>query len=214
MRANVMSASVRLFLGLAVLALTSRTVRADEGKPQGKPASGMRWEWAAAELLPLSVNAGSVPSWETPPTRFRAGLGGMLRGPRLRWTNVYWTPLEVGGFVAGGGSGADGIVLMQVATEGGLRLPVGPGTFELGLGAGLGGLSIDYGTDCDGTCAIGGVGPMLSPVVRYLVDAGHWSVGLVVRGAVPLRVPHGEWLSTITGFGALVLGGVEVAFGS
>ena len=82
MRANVMSASVRLFLGLAVLALTSRSVRADEGKPQGKPPSDMRWEWAGVELLPLSVNAGSVPSWEAPPTRFRAGLGGMLRGPR------------------------------------------------------------------------------------------------------------------------------------
>jgi hypothetical protein len=36
----------------------------------------------------------------------------------------------------------------------------------------------------------------------------------VVRGGVPLRVPHGEWLSTITGFGALVMGGVEIAFGS
>ena len=210
MRANVMSSSVRLFLGLTILALSARTVRADEGKAP----SDMRFEWAGAELLPLSVNAGSVPSWETPPTRFRAGLGGMLRGPRLQWPNVYWTPLEVGGFVAGDRSGANGIVLMQVATEGGLRLPIGPGTFELGLGAGLGGLAIDYGTDCDGTCAIGGVGPMLSPVVRYLLDAGHWSVGLVVRGAVPLRVPHGEWLSTMTGFGALVMGGMEVAFGS
>ncbi|HVT07524.1 MAG TPA: hypothetical protein VHO67_08705 [Polyangia bacterium] len=174
----------------------------------------MRLEWVGAELLPLSVNAGSVPSWETPPGRFRAGLGGMLRGPRLRWTNVYWTPLEAGAFVAGGASGADGIVLMQVATEGGLRLPAGPGTFELGLAGGLGGLAIDYGTDCDGTCAIGGVGPLLSPVARYLLDAGHWSVGFVVRGAVPLRVPHGEWLSTITGFGALVTAGVEAAFGS
>ncbi|HVY40526.1 MAG TPA: hypothetical protein VHM31_21460 [Polyangia bacterium] len=210
MRATVPSASVRLFLALAVLALTARGARAGEGNP----APDMRFEWAGVELLPLSVNAGSVRSWETPPPRFRAGLGVMLRGPRLLWTNVYWTPLEAGGFLSGSGSGANRIVLMQVATEAGLRLPVGPGTFELGLGAGLGGLSIDYGTTCDGTCAIGGVGPMLSPVVRYLLDAGRWSVGFVVRGAVPLRVPHGEWLSTITGFGALVTAGAEVAFGS
>lgn len=211
MRARkVTMSAARLLLAAGAVVLLPASAIADEDPP----GRNMRLEWAGVELLPLSVNAGTAPSPWPSPDRFRAGLGGMLRGPRLRWTNAYWTPVEAGAFVAGGGSGADGTVLLQVLTEGGLRLPVGGGTFELGLGAGLGGLAIDHPGSCDGTCAIGGVGPMLSPVVRYLVrDQGHWSLGFVVRGAVPLRVPHGEWIATIDDFGALVLGGVDVGFG-
>ena len=200
----------RIVLAAVVVGLAAGFARA-EGVADDR---GMRLEWAGAELLPLSVNVGSAPSFWPSPNRFRPGLGGMLRGLRMRWTNAYWTPLEAGAFVAGGGSGSDGTVLLQVATEGGLRLPFGGGIVELGLGAGLGGLAIDHGGQCDGTCAIGGVGPMLSPVARYLLrDAAGWSFGFVVRGAIPLRVPHGEWIATIDGFGALVLGGVDVAFG-
>ena len=206
-----MSLSARFLLAATMVALASDPARADEGPP----GPGMRLEWAGAELLPLSVNAGSAPSWAPSPARFRAGIGGMLRVVRLRWANAYWTPVEAGVFVAGDTSGDDGVVLAQVATEGGLRLPVGGGTFELGLAAGAGGLAIAYPGTCDGTCALGGLGPMLSPVVRYLVrDASRWSVGFVLRAAVPLRVEHQEWIGHIMGFGALVLGGVDVAFGS
>jgi hypothetical protein len=207
----VMMVFARFLMVATIVALGSASARAEEAPPE----PGMRLEWAGAELLPLSVNAGSAPSWATSPARFRAGLGGMLRVVRLRWANAYWTPVEAGVFVAGGASGDDAIVLAQVATEGGVRVPVGGGTFELGLAAGAGGLSIAYPGSCDGTCALGGVGPMLSPVARVLVrDASRWSVGFVLRAAVPLRVPHGEWIGHITGFGALVLGGVDVSFGS
>jgi hypothetical protein len=205
-----MSATAGLLVAAAVVLLTPPEARAGEEAPPSR----LRLEWVGVELLPLSLNIGSAPPEFTSPNRFRAGEGGTLRFLRLQWTKAYWTPVEGSIFVAGGGTGADGTVLLQVLTEGGARLPLGDGTLELGAGLGLGGLQIDYPGYCDGDCAIGGVGPMLSPVARYLLrQMGHWSLGFVVRGEVPLRVPHGEWLAHIEGFGALVLGGVDVAFG-
>lgn len=198
------------FLLAALVTFAAGAARAGEDALE----PGRLLEWAGAELLPVSVNAGATPSYARSPSRFQAGFGGLLRVLRMRWGNAYWTPLEAGAFVAGGGSGPDLTVLLQLATEGGVRLPVGGGTLELGLGAGAGGLAVGYDSGCDGTCAIGGLGPMLSPVARYLLrDAGRWSFGVVLRAAVPLTVPHEEWLGHIEGFGTLVLGGIDVAFG-
>ena len=138
----------------------------------------------------------------------------MVRGPRLRWTNAYWTPVEAGLFV-GAPDQVSNVILAHVQTEGGVRLPLSGGeALELGLAAGFGILAIPYAVDCDGTCDVGGVGILVSPVARYLFHTdSHWSVGAVLRGVVPLLAPHDRVFGYITGRGAILLGGVDVAFG-
>jgi hypothetical protein len=131
----------------------------------------LRVEWVGVELSPLSVTTGHAPARDVG-LAVHAGLGGTLRAFRLRWTNAYWTPLEAGLFV-GSRDQVGNVILAHVQTEGGVRLPLGGGqAVELGLAAGAGILAIPYSVDCDGTCVVGGVGIVVSPVARYLFNAG------------------------------------------
>jgi hypothetical protein len=68
-------------------------------------------------------------------------------------------------------------------------------------GAGVGLLRIAYApTGCDGSCNIGGVGPSLSPVVRYLfIDGPGMTVGASLRAVIAVHVSPGDWLGYFTG---------------
>jgi hypothetical protein len=188
------------------------TIAARAADPAAEPAGvALRQEWVGLEIVPLSFNLGSARSGESP-TRFQAGPGGALRLLRHRWNRVYWTPVHAGLFV---GLTRGETIFTHVHTEGGYIVRAGPRTLELGMGVGAGILGIKYAENgCDGSCYIGGAGPMLFPVARLLVrDGPRFTLGFVLRGAIPLHVPSGEWIAT-TARGFLFLGGLDLAVGA
>ena len=195
---------------LAMLAALSAPARA-EG-----PAFGtvLRQEWIGAEVAPLSLNQGSPP-YDEPPSRFQPGAGLKLRLFRHRWwQGAYWTPLQAGGFLGHGG-GEDGTLLIDMQTEGGAIFRFGAQTIEAGLGVGAGLLAISYGEINTSDLVIGGLGWMLSPVVRYLLrEKQSHTLGLVLRAQIPLsgaressEHPH------YTAHGMLFLVAFDVGFG-
>lgn len=169
-------------------------------------------EWVGAEISPLSVNTGSSPGPQ--PTRLQPGPGGTLRVLRRRWTHAYWTPLQAGLFVGEAGAGT---TFTHVDMEGGGIIPLGRGAaLEGGLAARVGILAIRYATSgCDGWCNVGGAGPLLSPVVRYLFrDGPGWTMGVTARAVIPLHVPSGDWFGYYSGRAVLYLVGFDVGLGS
>jgi hypothetical protein len=123
---------------------------------------------------------------------------------RRAWGRGYLVPLEGGLYV---GNGSDTIFVFAAA-EGGVML----GRWDLGLAAGAGILAMSYAQGCDGSCVIGGAGPLLAPLLRYsFVERGRLTLAALTRVAIPLRVPSGDWFGTYTGRGVLLLAGVEVA---
>jgi hypothetical protein len=175
-------------------------------------------DWIGLELSPIALNAGAPTASSgisTSPPRYSVAPGATLRVGQHRWPSLYWTPGEATfAFGARNAPGAP-IVLAAVQTEVGLILAAGEQTvFEAGLAAGVGGVAIEVAYDCDGTCTIGGFGVMASPVLRL----GHrWegravkSAGVFARAAVPLQTKN--FLGYNSGWGALFLFGVDLAFG-
>jgi hypothetical protein len=176
---------------------------------QASPLPGQ--EWAAIEVSPLSFNLGSA---EQSPTRVQPGPGGTLRLLRHRWKRAYVTPIQAGLFI---GELGGATILAHVDVEGGFILPLNADTqaFELGLAAGAGILAVPYATTCDGSCNIGGAGPLLSPVVRYVAwGFSRFTAGFTLRAVIPLVVPTGDWYGYYTGRAILFLAAVDLAFGS
>jgi hypothetical protein len=178
---------------------------------EGQASSLSRQEFVAIEVSPLSFNLGSAPQ---SPTRVQPGPGGTLRLLRHRWRRAYVTPLQAGVFV---GELGGATILAHADVEGGFILPLNGDTqaFELGLAAGAGILAIPYATTCDGSCNVGGAGPLLSPVVRYIAwGSTHFTTGFTLRAMIPLVVPTGDWFGYYTGRAILFLAAVDLAFGS
>jgi hypothetical protein len=145
------------------------------------------------------------------PSRFQPGGGATLRFGRHRWRLAYLTPAQVGFFFS------EQTALLHAQLEAGFVFPRPLQRLEVGVGAGIGWLSIAYApTGCDGSCKIGGVGPLFSPVVRYLfIDGPTMSVGASVRAVIPVRMGSGNWGGTdLRGAAQLVLAAIDVAFGS
>jgi hypothetical protein len=170
-------------------------------------------EWVGIEISPLSVNAGSAGSGAgaAAPHRFDGGPGATIRLLRFKWTTAYVTPVMAGLFL---GLGDPNTILAHVLTEAGARFSTGVGTLELGLAAGVGILAIQYDTDCDGRCNLGGAGVMISPVVRHLFwEESGSSVGFSLRAMIPLQVPEGDTFGYFSGRGMLFLGALDLALG-
>jgi hypothetical protein len=167
------------------------------------------------EVVGLEAHVVSMVQGDGVSPRPGVGLGGLLRLGRHRWTRAYFTPFEVGLFV-GGTDDADREISVTALTETGLMLRGGAGVLELGLGAGVDLLSIAHGDNhCDGTCAIGGKGVLVSPVVRWLFrDTTHFPVGVVLRADVPLTTPNGGGFGWLNGWGTQLLLGFDVGVGT
>ena len=101
-------------------------------------------------------------------------------------------------------------------TEGGGILRLGDHVLEAGLGVGAGILSIRYAQINTYPLGIGGIGWMLSPVVRYLFrEARSHTLGLVLRAEIPLSLPpaNTEFPVSYKGRGMLFLLAFDVGFG-
>lgn len=202
-------------LGLVFLcgAIASLTVapgraRADEGPAPPGPAAAQ--EWVGVELMPVSLSFGGT--WRGSPQRVQVGGGGTLRLLRRRWASFYVTPIEAGVYV----TAETKTIFSHVMVEAGYVAPGPLRGLEIGLAGGVGILAMEIGlNDCDGPCMIGGVGPMLSPVVRYrFVDRPGWTVGAALRGVIPLHEPDGDWFGYFVGRGAMVGAALDVGFGA
>ena len=109
------------------------------------------------------------------------------------------------------------VTLAALQTEMGVIVPTGDRTvFEAGLAAGFGGLGIEFGSDCDGPCVLGGRWLMAAPVMRWSrrPQPGRVlaSFGLFARAGVPLAT--GNFRGYNNGFGVLFLFGVDLVFAS
>jgi hypothetical protein len=196
---------------IAVLSLWSGVASAAE--EIRAPASGvaMTREWIGLELIPVSVSltkGSSFPGEEVP--RLQGGPGGAIRLFRYRWEHAYLIPIAAGIYVS-----SEETILMHVQTEGGFIVPGTSLRLEVGLGAGLGVLMIPYSPHCDGNCNLGGVGVMVSPVIRFLfLQAPTFAVGASVRAVIPTsNEPEDATFGQFTGWGSAVFGALEIGFG-
>jgi hypothetical protein len=166
-------------------------------------------EYAGFEGAPMGFAFGG--SDAAPPELFQPGGGAIFRFGRHRWELGYLTPAQVGFFFS------EQTMLLHAQVEGGFVFPRPLQRLEVGVGAGIGLLEIAYApTGCDGSCKVGGVGPLFSPVLRYLfIDGPRMSVGASVRAVIPVKMGSGNWGGTyLTGTGQLALAAIDVAFGS
>jgi hypothetical protein len=211
-RASVLAVVAAALSAPAAVAQASETPTATTTASEAGQGSPLEQEWVGIEIAPLSFALGTARDGSSP-ERARVGLGGTLRLLRHSWTHAYIIPLEAGVFVAGSGGA---IILAHVQTEAGVVLTGPLRGLELGMGAGAGILAMSYGNnDCDGSCNLGGAGPLLSPVVRYLLgDGPRFTMGVTVRAVIPLHVPDGNYFGYFTGPGTLVLAGIDLAIGS
>jgi len=199
-------------LAAAVLATRAGSTRAAEDADTQQPPAKLTQEWIGIELTPVAFALPDRPvGRQGSVSTTQAGPGGIIRLGRHRWKYAYAVPLEAGLFVSAAGTQT---ILAHVQTEGGLVVPRTDGRLELGLGLGLGVLSMAYSVDCDGTCALGGAGWLVSLVARLLiVDEPRWTMGVNVRAVYPQQDPGGEFFGSYVGGGAIVLSGLEFAFG-
>jgi hypothetical protein len=204
------AAAINLFLSLATVTASIWPAQASAATdPPAPSAWSLRQEYLGIEIAPVSFNLGSAPDGRAPP-RLQVGPGGRLRLLRHRWTEAYWTPVSAGLLVTSGNE----TIFTHVESEGGWVVPATSRALELGLAAGFGILSIAYASGCDGSCLLGGAGPMLSPLVRYLARQGpRFNWGFVVRAVIPLRVPDGDWWGYYNGRAVLFLGALDIAVG-
>ena len=201
-------------LGLVIMVVFVAAPGGRSARAEGETSNSfVRQEWGGIEISPLSFNMGSAPDGQHP-TRVQFGPGGILRVLRHRWEWAYVTPVQAGLFL---GYMGDRTILVHVDAEGGivLRLPDGAQSLELGLACGVGILAMSYANVCDGSCNIGGAGPLLSPVARYLIrSAPRFPLGFTLRAMIPLHVPDGDYWGYHTARGILFLAAFDLAFGS
>jgi hypothetical protein len=166
------------------------------------------------EIVGLEVSGPSLAFGDGLSPRLGIGIGGLLRLGRHRWAHAYITPVA-GGLFVGTGTVFDYAISARVLTEAGVVLRSAAGVFELGLGAGLGLLSIPVkDSRCHDACAVGGNSLLLSPVVRWLFrETGPLALGVVLRGDVPTSDPTTPGIDYFVGYGAQVLLGLDVGLG-
>jgi len=201
---------------LAVAALGARPATAQTEEAEEEAASeaprqaGITQEWIGFELTPVSMLlAGSTGSPGEKPPSLDAGPGGSVRFGRHRWEHGYLIPFQASLYVT-----SRETILTYLQLEGGLIVPGTDRRLELGMGAGVGVLSVPYATGCDGSCVIGGKGALLSFVARYLFhQTPRFSAGASVRAIVTLGKPEGELFGYYTGEADIVVAGLEAAFG-
>lgn len=195
------------FISLLVVVFTAGTASSAESA-QVEPN-----EWLGLELSPILVgqsigypDRGDFKGKSV--SILQIGGSGVLRFVRQNRPGYYWTPVEVGLGVFE----REMSLLAMAATEIGFRFALsGGGSIELGSALGVGGIMLGYENYCDGTCSIGGQGPILSPVGRVVSSArGHFTGALVARAFVPLQSPDTSHSST-TAYGVGMTFGVEVA---
>jgi hypothetical protein len=196
---------------LGVLASSVAVARADR-----------QTEWLGLELSPVSSYLGNFPdavaSGEPPPSRLALGLGGDLRAFRSTWPEhrfFYWTPLSLSAWVA---LPDRQILLLGLQTELGWRfVHLGPYLLEWGVGLGVGGMAVQGATRCDGVCAIGGIGGLISPVIRLVTDRhgdrSGLNAGAFIRLAVPVGSDSDSPLGSFRGHATLILAGVDIGYG-
>jgi hypothetical protein len=199
-----------LFALCAVVVLTmSAGARAAEAESDAT-SPALTQEWIGFELTPASLALASVPARSTGHIdTFQTGPGAGVRVGRYRWQHTYVIPVQANLYTTSGGQ----TLFAQLQVEGGFI--VGSGRrLELGIGVGIGMLAMTYATTCDGSCVVGGVGPLISIVARYLfIATPTWTLGASSRIIVPMSTPRGESIGYYTGSGSMMLGGLEVAFG-
>jgi hypothetical protein len=201
--------------GLTVLAAwpgAARSATNDDEDPTGvrPPPRGIDQEIIGIELPLVSGILKQAPgSFTEGQSRVEAGAGLAIRVARHRWEHAYYTPLAVGLFLASDTGYAHAL------TEGGLIVPGTGRRLELGAALGFGVLRMTYSSHCDGDCNVGGVGAMVSPVVRWLfISRRDLTVGASARAVIPLTGQHGRgWFGDFSGFGSVLLAGLEVGFG-
>ena len=187
---------------------------ADVGGATAEPSSRVKQEWIGVELTPLAIPLTAAPCCDRETSLYpvQAGFGGTLRLLRHRWQYAYVIPVAGGLYVSTGSSETR---YLHVQAEGGLVLPGTNGRVELGLGVGAGILGMTYASGCDGSCAIGGSGALMTLVARYLfVDRPHLTMGANLRAVLPLNNTRGEAFGHLMAWGDMLLVGVEVGVGS
>jgi hypothetical protein len=197
-----------LTLAAAILAMSARAGAAEGEAAASSP--GLTQEWIGVELTPVSLALAKVPAGASGQIdTLQTGHGAAIRLGRYRWEHTYVTPFQVGFYGSDGGT-----TYAYLQIEGGFIVG-SDRRFELGVGVGLGVLAMSYATTCDGSCVVGGVGPLLSLVARYLfVARPRWTLGASTRLIVPTNTPTSEFIiGYYNGSGSMMLGGLEVAFG-
>ena len=183
-----------------------------DGLPQNLPN-----EWFGLEFTPVSTHAGRMPerAFTRPPERHSLGPAGALNLLRRGHGRLYWTPLHLELHITT--TGADTIYAAVQTEIGGALLRAGGWSLELGGALGYGGLEIaSPDNNCDGTCAIGGVGAMFSPVLRVRhplpAELPRLEIGLLFRTVIPLRQGT-DFFGQILARAVLFTAGLEVAVG-
>jgi hypothetical protein len=203
-----------LLAGLLMLAAwpgAARSATNDVEEPTGeRTPRGINHETVGVEL-PLGswVWHQQPGSFTENQSRVAAGGGVALRFARHRWERGYFTPIAVGLFFA------EDTGYAHALTEAGLIVPGTGRRLEVGAGFGVGVLRVTYSTHCDGDCNVGGVGWMFAPVARWLfVSRPELTVGANLRAILPLTRSTGrDWFGDFSGYGSILLGGLEVGFG-
>jgi hypothetical protein len=206
--------------GLLVFALAAGVTlaapagaRAAETEVDAEESGPLRKEWVGLELTPVSYATSRPPQDGRGDGSFSAlqgGPGAILRFGRYRFEHGYITPFMVGLYVAGEGK----VIFAHTQVEGGVIVPGTDRRLELGVGLGFGILAMSYGTGCDGSCDIGGSGPLAALAARFLVwTAPTFTAGIALRASMPIGETRGESFGYFTGHSSVVMGGLEVAYG-
>jgi hypothetical protein len=173
-----------LVAGVLMAARAGAARATDTDLRSSRPAT-LSQEMMGLELTPASMALGH--STAASSSRFDAGLGGGIRFFRRSWEHFYLTPFQANLYV----SSTSDTLVAHIQTEAGVIVPRTARHLELGLGAGLGVIAIDYPSYCEAeTCHVGGgVGWTISGVARYrLVDRPDLTTGVGLRAILfPFR---------------------------
>lgn len=202
----------RFLLALCVVAVLTMAAGARAAEAESNATSpALTQEWIGFEVTPVSLALASAPAGRAGHIdTFQTGPGAGVRLGRYRWQHTYVIPVQANLYPTSGGQ----TLFAQLQVEGGLIVG-SDRRLELGIGVGLGILAMSYATTCDGSCVVGGVGPLISIVARYLfVATPTWTLGVSSRIIVPMSTPRSEFIGGYyTGSGSMMLGGLEVALG-
>jgi hypothetical protein len=184
------------------------------------PPEPRRLEWVGVELAPFSTHLGRFPdpfaTGRRQPPRWALGVGVDVRAFRFVWPEprFYFAPVQVGAAVSLAGATTQ---LYKLGTEVGYHLRRGGFVLEAGAGLGLGGLAIEGEGNCDGSCVIGGLGLIFTPVVRVMAetreDGGGLTAGLLARLLFPVGGGNDTVLGNFQGRATLILVGLDVSYG-
>ena len=189
---------------------STRALAAVDDEPE--PAT-MKKEWVGLELTPVSYATSPPPNdyrYDGSFATWQGGPGGTIRLLQFRWKYAYVIPFMAGLYVTSGNR----TIFAHTGAEGGVIVPGTDRRLELGVGLSVGVLAIRYGNFCDGSCVIGGNGPMATVAARVLLwNAPTFTAGISVRAFLPLMGSTEEGFGWYEGNSGIVMGAVEVGFG-